>query len=211
MAMADTRRARVESALENRLGSVVAVMEAIHRRHNASAIIRSCEAFGVHEVHMVIGRFRPSKGASRGAERWLDVRRHIDIESCVAELKARGFRIYVADLAPDAYTPDTVPVNGPVAIVFGAELVGISDEARALADGAIQVPMRGLTESLNVSAAAACALFRVSERRREFVGGGDLDPTIRAEFLQSWLAREDESLRGMHARVGAPGGTTPQS
>jgi tRNA (guanosine-2'-O-)-methyltransferase len=206
--MAEKRRARVEGALERRLGSVVAVMESIHRRHNASAIIRSCEAFGVHEVHMVIGKFRPSKGASRGAERWLDVRRHVDIETCVGALKARAFRVYVADLAPDAHTPDTVPVDGPVAIVFGAELVGISDEARALADGAIQVPMRGLTESLNVSAAAACALYRLSERRRAFVGGGDLPEAVRAEFLQRWLAREEVSTRGMHARVGAP---TPQT
>lgn len=204
MSMAEKRRARVEEALSRRLGSVVAVMESIHRRHNASAIIRSCEAFGVHEVHMVIGRFRPSKGASRGAERWLDVRRHVDIETCIAELKARGFKIYVADLAPDAHTPDSVPIDGPVAIVFGAELVGISKEARALADGAIQVPMRGLTESLNVSAAAACALYRLSERRRAHLGGGDLPAPVQADFLQRWVAREDASRRGMHARVGAP-------
>lgn len=207
MSMAHKRRARIETALHGRLGTVVAVMEAIHRRHNASAIIRSCEAFGVHEVHMVIGKFRPSKGASRGAERWLDVRRFATIDESVADLRARGFRIYVADLADDAHTPDTVPVDGPLAIVFGAELVGISDEARALADGAIQVPMRGLTESLNVSAAAACALYRMSERRRDHMGGGDLSPATQAEFLQRWIAREDKSARGMHARVGAP---TPQ-
>lgn len=204
MSMAAKRRARIEDALERRLGSVVAVMESIHRRHNASAIIRSCEAFGVHEVHMVVGHFRPSKGASRGAERWLDVRRHVDIESCVGALKERGFRVYVADLAPDAHTPDSVPVDGPVAIVFGAELVGISDEARALADGAIQVPMRGLTESLNVSAAAACALYRLSERRRAHVGGGDLPKAVQAAFLERWLAREDATKKGMLARVGAP-------
>jgi len=207
MSMAEKRKARIETALTHRLGSVVAVMEAVHRRHNASAIIRSCEAFGVHEVHMVIGSFRPSRGASRGAERWLDVRRFTSIEDSLSDLRARGFRIYVADLAEDAYSPDTVPVDGPLAIVFGAELVGISDEARALADGAIQVPMRGLTESLNVSAAAACALYRMAERRREQVGGGDLSPDIQAAFLQRWVEREDKSRRGMHARVGSP---TPQ-
>lgn len=207
MSMAEKRKARIETALTHRLGSVVAVMEAVHRRHNASAIIRSCEAFGVHEVHMVIGSFRPSRGASRGAERWLDVRRFTSIEDSLSDLRARGFRIYVADLAEDAYSPDTVPVDGPLAIVFGAELVGISDEARALADGAIQVPMRGLTESLNVSAAAACALYRMAERRREQVGGGDLSSDIQAAFLQRWEEREDKSRQGMHARVGSP---TPQ-
>jgi tRNA (guanosine-2'-O-)-methyltransferase len=207
MSMAEKRKARIETALTHRLGSVVAVMEAVHRRHNASAIIRSCEAFGVHEVHMVIGSFRPSRGASRGAERWLDVRRFTSIEDSLSDLRARGFRIYVADLAEDAYSPDSVPVDGPLAIVFGAELVGISDEARALSDGAIQVPMRGLTESLNVSAAAACALYRMAERRREQVGGGDLSAGTQAAFLQRWVEREDKSRRGMQARVGRP---TPQ-
>jgi len=207
MSMAAKRRTRIEGALEHRLGSVVAVMEAIHRRHNASAIIRSCEAFGVHEVHMVIGSFRPSKGASRGAERWLNVRRFATIDESIADLKARGFRIYVADLAEDAHSPDSVPVDGPVAIVFGAELVGISDEARALADGAIQVPMRGLTESLNVSAAAACSLYRLAERRRAHVGGGDLSAAEQAQYLERWVAREDKSRQGMVARVGA---VTPQ-
>lgn len=208
MSMAEKRRARIEAALTGRLGSVVAVMEAVHRRHNASAIIRSCEAFGVHQVHMVIGRFRPSKGASRGAERWLDVQRHTEIGPCIEGLRARGFKVFVADLADDAHTPDTVPVDGPVAIVFGAELVGISDEARALADGAIQVPMRGLTESLNVSAAAACTLYRVAERRRAVVGGGDLPAEVQSAFLAEWVAREDVSRAGLHARVGSP---TPPS
>ena len=201
MSMAHARRARIEHALSQRMGSVVAVMEAIHRRHNASAIIRSCEAFGVHECHMVTGRFRPSKGASRGAERWLDLHRHVELGPCVAQLRERGFKIYVADLAEDAHTPDTGPVEGPLAVIFGAELVGLSDEARALADGAIQVPMRGLTESLNVAAAAACTLFRVAERRRAEVGGGDLSTAVQAEFLSRWVAREEASRRGMAARV----------
>ena len=74
-----SRKARVRAALEHRLGSVVTVVEAVHRRHNTSAILRSCEAFGVHEVHMVTGPFRPAKGAARGAERWLDLRLHAGI------------------------------------------------------------------------------------------------------------------------------------
>lgn len=201
MSMAHARRARIEQALSQRMGSVVAVMEAVHRRHNASAIIRSCEAFGVHECHMVTGRFRPSKGASRGAERWIDLHRHVELGPCVAQLRERGFKIYVADLADDAHTPDSVPVDGPLAVIFGAELVGISDEARALADGAIQVPMRGLTESLNVAAAAACTLFRVAERRRAQVGGGDLGADVQADFLRRWVAREEVSRTGMVARV----------
>ena len=196
------RQERVQKMLSDRLGSVCVIAEAIHRRHNTSAILRSCEAFGVHEVHLITGRFRTSRGAARGAERWLDLHRWTTIEECVAHLRARGYRIFVGDLAADAHTPDTLPVDGPVAILFGNELNGVSDEARALADGAVIVPMRGLTESLNVSVAAACVLQRVTERRRAQVGGGDLPAERQEAFFTKWLAREELAKRGVIARVG---------
>lgn len=186
------RKRRVRAALARRLASVVTVVEAVHRRHNTSAILRSCEAFGVHEVHMVTGPFRPSKGAARGAERWLDLHPHAEIGPCIASLKARGFRVVVADLQEGAHTPDTVPVDGPVAIVFGNELEGVSDEARALADGAVVVPMLGLTESLNVSVAAACILQRLTTRRRGVIDApGDLPEARQRDFDQMWQERED--------------------
>ena len=186
--------------LSQRLGSVVVVVEAVRRRHNASAILRSCESFGVHEVHLITGDFRPSKGAARGAERWLELHRHESTAACFAELHARGFRIYVADLAEDAKTPDSVPVDGPVAMLFGSELTGVSDEARALADGVMSVPMRGLTESLNVGSAAAITIYRLAERRRELLGGGDLSPERQQAFMDEWQGREEEARAGRRKR-----------
>ncbi|MCK6504996.1 RNA methyltransferase [Myxococcota bacterium] len=202
----DDRKERVAAALSTRLGSVVVVCEAVHRRHNVSAILRSAEAFGVHEVHLVTGPFRPSKGAARGAERWLELHRHKRIEACLGELKARGYRIFVADLDEAAHSPDTLPVDQPLVILFGAEHSGVSDQARALADGTVTVPMRGLTESLNVSVAAACVLQRVSERRRARVGKGDLEPARQQAFFDAWVAAEEEEKAGRRARRGEPGG-----
>jgi tRNA (guanosine-2'-O-)-methyltransferase len=191
---------RVQSMLTRRLGTVVVVLEAVHRRHNTSAILRSCECFGVHEVHLITHGFRPSKGAARGSERWLDIRHWESTERAVSALHERGFKIFVADLVDDAHSPDTVPVDVPVAVLMGAELTGVSDQARALADGAICVPMRGLTESLNVSVAAACILQRVTERRRLVTGGGDLGAERQATFLAEWEARELASRQGMIGR-----------
>jgi hypothetical protein len=119
---------------------VVVVAEAIYRRHNTSAILRSAEAFGVHEVHLVTDAFRAARGAARGAERWVDVHVASDIDACLDALVARGFRIVVADLAPDAHSPDTLPVDAPLAIVFGAELSGVSPAAKARADAAVMGP-----------------------------------------------------------------------
>ena len=204
----DDRKERVAAALATRLASVVVVCEAVHRRHNVSAILRSAEAFGVHEVHLVTGPFRPSKGAARGAERWLELHRHKQTTACLGELKDRGYRIVVADLVVDAGTPawapDTVPVDQPLVILFGAEHSGVSEAALALADGAITVPMRGLTESLNVSVAAACVLQRVTERRRAVVGAGDLPQARQQAFFDAWVAAEEEEKSGRRARNEPP-------
>jgi tRNA (guanosine-2'-O-)-methyltransferase len=200
------RRQRVRAALARRLGSVVAVAEAVHRRHNVSAIIRSAEGFGLHEVHLVTGDFRPSRGAARGAERWVELVRHGSTAAAAAALADRGFRLVVADLDAGAWTPDTVPVDRPLAVLFGSEMAGVSDEARALAEGAVCVPMVGMTGSLNVAAAAACILYRVSERRRDWLRAHqgvdcDLPQAAQDAFFDRWLADDEEARRGMVARA----------
>lgn len=194
------RRARVEGMLARRLGSVVAVAESVRRRHNTSAILRTCEAFGVHEVHLVTAGFRASPGAARGAERWVLRRRFDTTTQSLTELKSRGFRIFVADFWPEAFTPETVPVDAPVALVFGSEVRGVSDEARALADGAVMIPMLGLTQSLNVSVSAAILLRSITERRRALVGA-DLSEAARAAFFERWLRSEARSEFGRRARA----------
>lgn len=202
MSLSERRRERVERVLGHRLGSMVVVLEAIRRRHNTSAILRSAEAFGLHEVHLITGDFRPSKGAARGAERWLEIHRHGTTTEALQGLKARGFQIWVADPKDGASEPFTVPVDRPLAVLFGSELSGVSDEARGLADGVLAVPMRGLTESLNVSAAAAMIIYALAERRRALMGGGDLEPERRDAFYQRWLAAQVEAEIGLRAQVG---------
>jgi tRNA (guanosine-2'-O-)-methyltransferase len=200
-AISRERRERVRRVLAGRLASVVVIVESVRRRHNTSAILRSAEAFGLHEVHLVTGSFRPARGASRGAERWLELHRHAEVGPCIRGLQARGFRVLIADLAVDAFTPETVPVDSPLAILFGSETVGVSDEAKALADGVITVPMEGLTESLNVSNAAACLISRVSQRRRAAYGP-DLEEERQAAFYADWVDREADARRGARARTG---------
>lgn len=184
------RIARVRAALDRRLGSVVAVAEGVRRRHNVSAILRSCEAFGVHEVHVIDPGFRAAHSAARGAERWVEARAFATTAESVGELRSRGFAVYVADLDPAAVTPEAVPVDRPIAVVFGSELRGVSDEARALADGTVMVPMLGLTESLNVAVSASIILRAVADRRRASVGA-DLSAARRDAFLAAWIAGEE--------------------
>ncbi|MBN1336676.1 MAG: RNA methyltransferase [Deltaproteobacteria bacterium] len=195
------RVARMLDVLDRRLGSVVLVVEAVRKRHNVSAILRTADAFGLHEVHLVSGGFRPSHGAARGSERWLHLVRCPSIAASVSGLRTRGFRIAVADLGPACWTPETVPVDRPLAILFGSELTGVSAEAHALADGTVHVPMHGFVESLNVSVAAALVTRSVAERRRA-VAGADLDPVARRAALEAWVRRESTWMSAARVRHG---------
>ena len=190
--------------LSQRLATVACAIEAVHHRHNVSAILRTCDALGVHGVHLVEGRrFRPSKGATRGAERWLDLRRHPGPAEAVATLRDEGYAVYVADLAPDAHTPDTVPLDRPVALWFGAEHAGVSQEATEAADGVVMLPMHGFAQSLNVSVAAALILSQVAQRARAR-DGALLTPEVQQRWLSRWVARDEQLRNGIQARQQLP-------
>lgn len=194
------RLERILDALDQRMDGLEIVVEAVRRRHNVSAILRSADAFGVHRVHLVTGSFKPSIGASRGSERWLDLQFHPTTTSCVQALRARGFRVWVADLSDSAIPPEQVPVDGPCALLFGSELAGVTPEAHAVADGVVTIPMYGFAESLNVSVAAALVLRTLGERRRTLAGAGLPEPT-RTATLRKWVERELEFLAAARGRL----------
>lgn len=185
-----TREDRIDRMLNNRLESITLVAEATYLRHNLSAILRSAEAFGVHDIHLVSERKNKIGGAAKGAEKWVNLVLWNDIGECLTALKERGYSIWTADLHPQAYTPDTIPIDTPVAIVMGTELSGVSKQAKQLADGCITIPMQGVTQSLNVSVASACILFRLSTRFREKNGGGDLSEERKSAFKKRLQKRE---------------------
>jgi tRNA (guanosine-2'-O-)-methyltransferase len=185
------RRQRIETVLGQRIDSVRCAIEAVHHRHNVSAVLRSCDALGLSHVHLVEGHFTPSKGTTRGAERWLALHRHPSPTDAITAIRAAGFAIWVADFADPPVAPEQVPVDRPICLWFGAELVGVGPEARAAADGVVTIPMRGFAQSLNVSVAAAVTLRAVAERSRMILGDRALlSPEAAAVFREEWLARE---------------------
>jgi tRNA (guanosine-2'-O-)-methyltransferase len=172
------RRERIDRAVASRTRTLTVVLEAFCDPHNVSAVLRSCEAFGVQEVHLVEGPMKPwdrNKKVSQNADKWLDVVRWKSTADCLGHLKSRGFSIYATRLGPGSRPLGELSFAGPVALVLGNESRGVSREALALADLAYAIPMRGLVRSLNVSVAAAVSLFRAVERREAERGGhGDL-------------------------------------
>ena len=188
--MRPKRLQRLQNALDKRIGSLAVVLEAVYLRHNLSAVLRTAEAFGIQDIHLVSAGQPIEHGVARGAEKWVSLHVYSSIDECITTLKQAGFALYAADLNPKAYTPETLPIHQKTAILFGTELAGISETARQLADGFIVIPMVGLTQSLNVSVAAACILSRLSTRHREAIGGGDLSAVRKSDLLNFWQQRE---------------------
>ncbi len=158
--------------------------------HNAAALIRHAEAFGVQHIHTVETRcpFDPSRNISRGSDRWIDLVRHASTAEALAALKAAGYRLVATTPHRESCIPETFDVGrGPFALIFGTEHAGISDEALAAADEYLRIPMCGMVESLNVSASAAILLYQLSQRVREQVGGWQLPDTEQARLLYEWV------------------------
>lgn len=186
------RWAKIEAVLHQRLGAVRAVLENLHHPHNASAVLRTCEALGVQHVHAVetAEDFTFSRRITLGAHKWITLHRHETFAECAAALRDAGFRLYAAMLDPQARPLEDLPVQEPLALVFGNEKQGVSAAARAACDGAFIIPMAGFAQSLNISVAAAVSLYSVARRARlERPDGGLLDAAERARLLEAWLPK----------------------
>jgi tRNA (guanosine-2'-O-)-methyltransferase len=172
------RRERIDRAVANRTRTLVVVLEAFCDPQNVNAVLRTCDAFGVQEVHVVEGPMKPydpNRKISQNADKWLDVVRWRSSAECLEALRARGFRIYATHLGEGSRALGELSFAEPVALVFGNEQRGVSAAALALADVRFAIPMRGFVQSLNVSVATAVTLAHAVQRREAERGAhGDL-------------------------------------
>lgn len=180
------RRARIDAVLAERTRSVVPVLDGLYDPHNVAAVLRSADAFGAQEVHIIEGEepLLASQRVTQGADKWLDVVRHRDPRACVRGLKARGYSVFAAMMDGET-TPEQLAAMPLVALVFGSERSGVSDAVLELCDGRYTIPMRGFSQSLNVSVAAALTLYAATRGRGGDLGGGEL-LALRARFM--WLS-----------------------
>ena len=188
------RQEKIQLALAHRQPSLTVILENIHDPHNVSAILRSCDAVGVLEVHLLytIEPFpEVANPASRGTHKWLEFIRHDSAASCFSHLRSKGFRILATRIDPNAKPLYEHNLTQPTAFVLGNEHRGISEEAARLSDGQIYIPMMGMAESLNVSVAAAVCLFEAFRQRNErgMYDSTQLSPdTLRSKNLE-WLLK----------------------
>jgi len=186
------RRERVDRVVASRTRTLTVVLEALCDPQNVNAVLRTCDAAGVQEVHVVEAPMKPwerNKKISQNVDKWLDVVRWRATGACLAALRERGFAVYATHLDQGSRALRDLSFQGPVALVFGNEHRGVSDEALALADASFALPMRGFARSLNVSVAAAVSLYHAVERREARPGGhGDLPAQEAAALRERFYA-----------------------
>jgi tRNA (guanosine-2'-O-)-methyltransferase len=188
--MRPERYRKLQQVLARRQPDLTVLMEQVNKAHNFSAILRNCDAVGVLEAHAV----PPDKGlpvhhhTSAGTKKWVRVHEHATVAEAVHALHAQGFRVLAAHPAEGAVDYRELDLTGPTAFTVGAELFGISDTGRDLADELVSIPMAGMVQSLNVSVAAALLLFEAF-RQRDARGMYDrvrVSQEDRAQILFEW-------------------------
>ena len=164
----DNKRALFDRLAPLRTRHISVVLEDVYQSHNAAAVLRSCDCFGVQDVHVVETHnpFCPAGDVAVGSSKWVDWYKHGSIQEAYRYLHNQGYRI-VATLPHENDTMiGDLDLSQPVALVFGTELTGLTQEAIDGADAYVKVPMYGFTESFNISVCAALSLFSLTERMR---------------------------------------------
>jgi tRNA (guanosine-2'-O-)-methyltransferase len=190
--MTPEREQRITSVLDKRQEHLTIVLENVFDPHNISAVMRTCDAVGVQDVFILNTRIPRHKkwGAksSSSAAQWLTIHQYTDMRECFGELRRRADAIFTTHLATDAVSLYDMDLTGRIALVFGNEHSGVSDEIRALADGNFIIPQVGIIKSLNISVACAVSLyeaFRQKNAAGQFQRPG-LSPARYDSLLKEW-------------------------
>lgn len=154
--------------LQYRSKHFTVAVEDVFQLHNTSAVMRSCEVFGVQELNVIEQRFgkRIDKQIAMGAQKWVDIIRHQDSQSCINSLREKGYQIIATTPHNDSTYLEDFDITKKSAIFFGTEKEGLSEEVLKNADGYLKIPMVGFTESLNISVSAAIIIQNLTERLR---------------------------------------------
>ena len=189
--MQNLRNKKIIELLNLRQKDITVFMDEVHKPHNLAAIVRTCDAVGIGEVHAVYPKnmIKECHGTAMGSNRWVTTRTHDNLESGFEKLKSEGKQILAAHFSEKAIDFRSIDYTKPTAILVGSEKFGVSSKAADLADKHIIVPMLGMVQSLNVSVAAAIILYE-AQRQREVSGmykerqlNDDLCERLRFEWL----------------------------
>ncbi|MGD8427108.1 MAG: RNA methyltransferase [Balneolaceae bacterium] len=190
----EERWQKINEVLEKRTRYLTVVLEDIYQPHNASAVLRSCDCFGIQDVHIIENKndFNPTKGVTIGADQWISMKSYNDAgrnntQQCYNRLKEEGYKIVATSPHKEDVTIDEVLLDQKTALVFGAEYTGLSDYALKEADEYAKIPMVGFSESFNISVGAAICLYELSTKLRKSNKLWGLDKDEKLQLQYNWL------------------------
>jgi tRNA (guanosine-2'-O-)-methyltransferase len=190
------KREKMDQVIRNRTRHVTIVLEDIFQQHNASAVVRSAECFGIQDLHIVQDRFSFSvnTGVAMGSSKWISMYRYGNTPDAFKALKEQGYRIVATTPHTNACTLQDLPIDQKFALVFGTENVGLSSYAMEHADEYVKIPMYGFTESFNVSVSAALSLYHTTTALRKSDIAWQLSADQELEVRLFWLRK---AIRGV--------------
>lgn len=200
--LTDNRKERFEAVLANRTNHFTIAMEDVYQLHNTSAVMRSCEVFGIQQLNVVEQKFgkRIDAEIAMGAQKWVDVNRFDSNQDCINALKSKGYKIIASTPHNNSCMLSEFDVTKRSAIFFGTEKEGLSEEVIDQADGFIKIPMVGFTESLNISVSAAIIIQDITTRLRQSAINWRLsDEEILAKRL-AWAKNSIKDIKRIEAR-----------
>ena len=193
--MTADRSEKMDLVLENRTKHIVLVIEDINNPHNINAVIRSCDCIGLQELHVLSrGNFGTSGGVARGASKWIDIKVHSladdGLKKSVSSLRDEGYKICVTSPHKDGVSIGDLQIDqSKIALFFGNEVDGVSDQLMDFADEFVHVPMVGFTESFNVSVCAGISLYNLVDRLKQTQVQWGLSEQEKLDIKISWLRK----------------------
>ena len=180
--LTDNRKEKFLKVLNDRTKHFTIAVEDVFQMHNASAVMRSCEVFGIQELHVIEERYgkRIDKEIAMGAQKWVDISTYDSVTNCIDALKNKGYQIIATTPHENDCLMEDFDISKPSALFFGTERDGLSEEILRKADGFLKIPMVGFTESLNISVSASIIIQNLTNRLRN----SDID----------WQLTEEEIL-----------------
>ncbi|MEM8765324.1 MAG: RNA methyltransferase [Bacteroidota bacterium] len=200
--LTEERKVRFQEVLSQRTKFLTVVMEDVFQLHNTSAVLRSCDAFGIQEAHVVEDRFgsRLDKNIAMGAEQWVDIHRYSHMEHCIDTVSKKGYKILATVPHGDCSLLGDYQIREKTALFFGTEREGLSEVVKSRADGFLKIPMVGFSESLNISVSAAIILETLSKQLRASELPWSLSDKERLEKRLDWTKKSIKDVEGIIQR-----------
>ncbi len=190
--VSENKQRRFAEVIRYRTRHVTVVLEDIYQSHNASAVMRTCDCFGIQDVHIIENKYTYSVNPdiALGSTQWLSMIRYNGQEdntrACLAALKEKGYAIVATTPHREDYLLSDLPLQRKTALLFGTELRGLSQAALEMADCSVQIPMVGFTESFNISVSAAICLYDLTQRLRRSAVDWELTGDEKMDILIRW-------------------------